>query len=282
MKKLIINEEEKSRILSLHTNAIKNYLNEQDASASPQPLVIQLAGTFESGQADIKNMAPIEDAKKQVSNFLSKLPQNQRIGITIKAGESQVPNQAPYEEPGSLATARANELKAKLTSVFSGFGDKVVVNPNIETKVGETKWDKNLGKDNEVYRKEQYANAVVQAIGGVPAKPTTKPEPTCEKYQFYFGNRVLTTYNKGEAVKFLNKLAGKDQSPTLKPNCMNFVGTAYATKTPSLPNDYSTHFKEAIGWTNGEKVWKSEDEYRSNPNTFWFDIAQNFPGLKNL
>ena len=168
MKKLIINEEEKSRILSLHTNAIKKYLNEQDAPATPQPLVIPLGGTFESGQADIKNMAPIQDAKTKVSDFLSKLPQNQRISITIKAGESKVPNQPPYEEIGSLATARANELKAKLTSVLSDFGDKVVINPNIQITTGTTDWNPSLGKDNEVYRKEQYANAVVQAIGNTP------------------------------------------------------------------------------------------------------------------
>ena len=183
MRKLIINEEEKSRILSLHTNATKRqYLNEQDTSAAPQPLVIPLAGTFESGQADIKNMAPIEDAKKQVSNFLSKLPQNQRIGITIKAGESRVPNQAPYKEIGSLAKARANELKTKLTSVLSDFGDKVVVNPNVQITTGTTKWNPSLGKDNEVYRKEQYANAVVQAIGETEPETTA---PFCKGGKLY-------------------------------------------------------------------------------------------------
>ena len=183
MKRLIISEDERRRILSLHINATKRqYLSEQDDSASPQPLVIPLAGTFESGQADIKNMAPIEDAKKQVSNFLSKLPQNQRISITIKAGESKVPNQPPYKEIGSLATARANELKAKLTSVLSDFGDKVVVNPNVETTTGTTDWNPALGKDNEVYRKEQYANAVVQAIGETEPETTA---PFCKGGKLY-------------------------------------------------------------------------------------------------
>ena len=188
MKKLIISEEEKSRILSLHTNAIKKYLNEQDTSAAPQPLVIPLGGTFESGQAVIKNMTPIEDAKTKVSDFLSKLPQNQRISITIKAGESKVPNQPPYKEIGSLATARANELKAKLTSVLSDFGDKVVINPNIQITTGTTDWNPSLGKDNEVYRKEQYANAVVQAIGGpVPQVPFCEGGKLYRRQVYYPG-----------------------------------------------------------------------------------------------
>lgn len=97
MRKLIINEEEKSRILSLHTNAIKNYLNEQEDASSGG---VEVNGTVykKPGIKDINTL----NKYRGVGNELSVLEMlnNYKLQSTEKPVGSSLERMLPVWKAG--------------------------------------------------------------------------------------------------------------------------------------------------------------------------------------
>jgi hypothetical protein len=105
-----IDNEESRRILSLHENATKKlYLIKEQMDSK---FTVDFGSTFPSGRFELtnKNSKDITDRVMKIVNF-AKGNQLKNLKLNIVSGESLVPNQPPYEERGSLAKARSEELK---------------------------------------------------------------------------------------------------------------------------------------------------------------------------
>lgn len=159
-----ISEEDSQRILNLHESATKNHylLNEQYTES----VEVDFDNSFESGQYKLspqfqqeinqKVLQLVEDIKKKnIKNF----------EIVITPGESQVTNPAGFEERGSLANARAEELKKYLNSILPkmlGFTPVIKVSTPI---IGTTPYDRTKdNKNNPKYKKEQFVKAKAVAV----------------------------------------------------------------------------------------------------------------------
>lgn len=129
--------------------------------------------------------------------------------LVISSGESQVPNQPPFDkEKGSLAKKRAEVLKAYLEQALI---PTLPVKPVIEIKepiIGNTVWDPKKGKDAEEYKKEQFVNASVELTSEIPQPPPPeiKPEKTSFMISWTLDNRCdrikyFKTFEEMDAVK---------------------------------------------------------------------------------
>ena len=159
-------------------NIIHKVLSEQRVEKRGKPTgggksTFNLANTFESGEYKLTNSSELQNVVKSVESFMKKNP-NANVIATITAGESKVPNPKGFEKEGSLAQARANEVKKYLGSKFPelNFGETKI-------KIGETPWDVNKGRDHEDYKKEQFFTLTVDA-SGQPIQPNVMvvPRPT--------------------------------------------------------------------------------------------------------
>jgi hypothetical protein len=112
-------------------------------------LKIKLSSTFKSGASSVNpNDAEVKNFLKQLTDFVQK-NEGALIRINITGSESQVPNQENLKA-GSIANARANSVKQLLSNINGDLEIKT------NTKIGDTKWDESLGKDNQKYVSEQY------------------------------------------------------------------------------------------------------------------------------
>jgi hypothetical protein len=141
--------------------------------------------------------------------------------IVINSGESQVPNQPPFDkEKGSLAKKRAEILKAYLEKTLLPV---LPVKPVIEITspvIGQTPWDDKKGKDHEDYKKEQYVNASVESLKEIlipPPPPPPPPPPQKTKFMISWTldkqcDRIkfFKTYDEMEAMTQKLKAAGYD------------------------------------------------------------------------
>lgn len=143
---------------------------------------------FPSAQYKIQNTSALKQKVDGIKSFLSKYPEDQQFTLKINAGESRVPNPKGFEEEGSLARARANELKNILQKELQGVVDFEFESPEIA--IGTTEWDPNLGKDYSGYTKEQFVKLNVNASGKKPA-PRKKIVP----YPLFAGS--VEPYNAG-------------------------------------------------------------------------------------
>jgi hypothetical protein len=134
---------------------------ERGKSKKPGKKRFNLSNQFESGQYKLVANSQLNDIIKQIKSFISGYDMN-NVVLNISAGESQVPNPKGFEEKGSLASARAKELKNYLEK---NLDTKV---SNIETKIGDTPWDKSKGKDHPDYKEEQFVNLDVDLKGLAP------------------------------------------------------------------------------------------------------------------
>lgn len=122
---------------------------------------------FPSGRYEIKNTSELDKKISQIKSFISQYPENQKFRITINAGESRVTNQSPFEEPLSLANARAEELMNILDKKLSDSKVDIEYKDPV-LKLGSTPYDKKLNageKDDEKYTKEQFVNVMIDAVG---------------------------------------------------------------------------------------------------------------------
>lgn len=162
---------EKERILNLHENATKNkYLIFEQNNKSPYK--INFGNEFESGQYNFNpEYSQIVNNKiKEIANYIS----NNKLkdfNLVIVAGESQVPNQPPFDkEKGSLANKRAEVLKEYLIQTLTpilGFEPQIIIKPPV---IGTTLWDSTKSKDLPEYKKEQFVNVEINLTNDTPKK----------------------------------------------------------------------------------------------------------------
>ena len=184
-----ISESERGRILQLHEVATKKqYLKEQIQTNK----TVDFGSVFPSGQYLLsKNFSNEVSQKVQdLVEFISgkKL---KNVTIEIESGESRVTNQDPFGEPGSLATARANELKKYLDRTLPnllGFAPKIIVKPPV---IGTTPYKQGNDKDDPRYTKEQFVRAVVVSNAEQDwTRKSSQGEP------IYMNNRLVAMYEK--------------------------------------------------------------------------------------
>ena len=123
--------------------------------------------------------------------------------IVINSGESQVPNQPPFDkEKGSFAKKRAEVLKSYLEKTLVPV---LPVKPVIEVTtpvIGQTPWDNKKGREHEDYKKEQYVKASVESLREVPIPtPTPTPPPPPQKTEFMISWTLDRRCNR---IKFFN------------------------------------------------------------------------------
>lgn len=279
MKKFIISEDEKRHILSLYSNIDKIYLSEQQTNKQgPKSLTIPLSKNFPSGKYLIKDAGQLTPYLQQVETFLKSVPENQKTTITISAGESLVPNRdgekpdKPIMKSGELANNRMNEVERVVKEKFGNLPN-VTINKT-EPKIGTTPWDPKKGADFSGYTQEQFVNLILKVSGTVPTPGEITPP--CNQYDFYFGNIIFRTLDKGKATQFLNALAENPQTP-LTPNCVNFVGNYYKSNTAPVRNKFQSHFPQTIGTEGQYKIYKSQALYDADPNkNVWIDPIKQY------
>jgi hypothetical protein len=179
MKKIILNEEQVKRIIEQVISEQEMVSTQKITPESLPPIVIPYK--FKSGF-----WMPTPELSQQVSTLLKptidfiQKHQNQKISITIEAGESQVTN--ADNEPTSknkgkqvpqkyLATARANSIKNIIddyfnTSIKSGL---IKIKPEFtqpKIVIGSTKYTPQVSDPNDQsYLNEQYIKVIVNATG---------------------------------------------------------------------------------------------------------------------
>lgn len=181
---------ERKRIISLHENATKNlYLKEQtkvvtgydtEKKQSSFPK-INLGDNFEYGKYQSENAKQkIFELKPKIEEFI-KNSDFSKFVINISAGESQVKNPEGFETPGSLALARANEIKKYFQEIFPDLikkGVLVINSPEkvTDVKIGETPYGgkKSGDRDNaekvKKYKEEQFVDFDITGEGSKEVK----------------------------------------------------------------------------------------------------------------
>lgn len=185
----VISESERGRILNLHENATKKqYLGEQIQKNH----VIDFGSVFPSGQYILSNNFSNEISQKvqDLVEFING-KNLKNVTIEIESGESRVTNQDPFGEPGSLATARANELKKYLDRTLPkllNFTPKVVVKTPV---IGTTPYKVGNNKNDPRYTKEQFVRAVIVSDAEQDwTRKSSQGEP------IYLNNRLIALYEK--------------------------------------------------------------------------------------
>ncbi len=178
---------------------------ERGKSVEQKNKQFNLGNFFESGQYKLNNSVQLQNAIREIKEFISNYDQN-KVKLDIVAGESKVPNPKGFEEEGSLAMARANEIKKYLENELG-----IKIN-TIETKVGDTPWVPEKGRDHEDYKKEQFVNLNID-LSGVPTRPRVyvadKPKHGVSKsdniyfYGFLDGSSYTINVNQPEQQKYV-------------------------------------------------------------------------------
>ena len=210
---------------------INRVINEQTAPAAPQqstftPFATDFENLFDSGRYSFNPSYTniVGEKIKKIAEFI-KDGNIKDFKIVINSGESQVPNQPPFDkEKGSLAKKRAEVLKSYLEQKLIPV---LPIKPVIEITqpvVGGPAWDPKLGKDNNVYKEHQYVNVLVKSLKETIPPPIIKtppPPPKLEKTEFLISwtldrrcNRIkyFNTYDEMEAVTQKLRAAGYNTS----------------------------------------------------------------------
>jgi hypothetical protein len=174
MKKIVLTEEQVKRIfdkiISEQTTPTKNN----------EPFTVDFGDYFESGQYSGSTTGQTIFKKKvtEIVNYV-KDKQIKNFKILITAGESQVPNPSGFEEKGSLANKRAQILKDYIAPILQnslGMTPVIEIAPYV---LGNTPWDRNLGKNYQKYKNEQFVKATI--VLTAQKTPTPTPTPTTGK-----------------------------------------------------------------------------------------------------
>jgi len=182
-----INSEEKLRILNLHESATKNLYLVKEQLTPNTPFTVDFENAFDSGQYNFtpKYMNVVNDSVIKISDYI-KDKNLKDFKLVITPGESQVPNPKGFEQKGSLAMERAKVLKKYLETALPPI---LNMNPQIEISepvIGTTKWDDRLGKDNDVYKKEQFVKVSII----LNTKTTLIPTPIESPYKITASDKV--------------------------------------------------------------------------------------------
>jgi hypothetical protein len=158
---------------------------------------------FESGQHQLppEEQQNIDRVISQVKDLVN---QNYKIvDITIESSESQVPNNSPFEEPGSLAEARAKAVKDELAKRLPEYVNQI----NTVLKIGPTEYDKDKGDNpgDDKYKREQYVRAVIKtdppAASGPSRYLVVQPRPGSNS-KYY--NIVIPSDGYPNAVDYMS------------------------------------------------------------------------------
>jgi len=254
-----VSNEEKNRILNLHETATKNlYIIKEQIQSSN---IIDFGSVFPSGQYQLSSNFSNEVSKKvqDLVGFI-KGKNLKDVTIDIQSGASKVTNQAPFQEPGSLALARANSLKTYLDRALPnllGFTPKVVVQNPI---MGTTPYTPGDNKDDPRYTKEQFVRAVINTLAVQDwQRKSSVGEP------IYLNNRVIAIIEK----PFVDSKS-TGQSGTLDLGRQNVIFKVVKpdTQPPQVVKEYNVPW----GWWN-EKVGPSST---INQDIYNKIINQNF------
>jgi hypothetical protein len=178
---------------------------ERGKIVSMDEISFDFSNYFPSGQFRIKETKELNDLVEKISKTILKYKENlinNRIEFNIKAGESRVPNQPPFKEPGSLARARAEEIKKYLTNKLKDIGVKIEFNAP-EVEIGDTEWDPKKGKDYQEYTREQFVNLSID-LSSFKEKPISVkivPKPTLgggNIVQVGFTDGTMYTFDKND------------------------------------------------------------------------------------
>jgi hypothetical protein len=179
MKKILLNEDQVKRIISQVISEQETVITQKITAESLPPIVIPYK--FKSGfwMQTPELIQQVATLLTPTINFIQK-HQNQKILITIEAGESQVTN--ADNEPSSknkgktvgtgyLATARANSIKSVIDDYFNNSikTGLIKVKPEFtqpKIVIGSTKYDRTINNPNdEAYLNEQYIKVIINATG---------------------------------------------------------------------------------------------------------------------
>jgi hypothetical protein len=191
-----INSEEKVRILNLHESATKNLYLVKEQLTPNTPFTIDFENGFDSGQYNFtpKYMNVVNDSVTKISDYI-KGKNLKDFKLVITPGESQVPNPKGFEQKGSLAMERAKVLKKYLETSLPPI---LNMSPQIEISapvIGTTKWDDKLGKDNDVYKKEQFVKvSVVLDTKNIPIPVETPYKITASDKESIFFPTQYSSY----------------------------------------------------------------------------------------
>ena len=171
MRNIILTEGQIKRVIDI-------VINEQSQQPIVTPFTVDFGNGFESGQFKMSpNYEQIVNGKVQQILDYIKGKNLKDFKIVITPGESQVTNQPPFQEKGSLATARATELKNYLTPIFQKSVSTPIVIEISKPIIGQTPWDpKTSKKDDPKYKTEQFVRASIVLTTQIT--PTTAPTPT--------------------------------------------------------------------------------------------------------
>ena len=171
MKKIILTENQIKKV-------INRIVNEQQ-QPTITPFTVDFGNGFESGQF---KMSPnyeqiVNDKVQQILDYI-KGKNLKDFKIVITPGESQVTNQPPFQEKGSLAAARATELKNYLTPIFQKSIQTPIVIETLKPIIGQTPWDPKTGKkDDPKYKAEQFVKVSI-VLTTQTTSSTTPPVET--------------------------------------------------------------------------------------------------------
>jgi hypothetical protein len=155
MKKIILNENQVKRIIS-------QIVSEQQ-QPTVTPFTVDFGNGFESGQFKMSpNYEQIVNGKVQQILDYIKGKNIKDFKVVITPGESQVTNQPPFQVKGSLASARATELKNYLIPIFQKSFSVPIVIETTQPIIGQTPWDPKTGKkDDPKYKAEQFVKVSI-------------------------------------------------------------------------------------------------------------------------
>lgn len=278
-----IGSEEKSRILNLHESATKNLYLIKEQLTPNAPFTIDFENAFTSGQYNFtpKYMNVVNDSVTKISDYI-KGKNLKDFKLVITPGESQVPNPKGFEQKGSLAIKRAEVLKKYLETSLPPI---LNMSPQIDISapvIGTTKWDDKLGKDNDVYKKEQFVRvSVVVNTKSVPPPPPPPPVETQYKvtakdseeiyfktqYSNYLGAFAQVPSRLSTNIKDAGALDTGRQDVTLK-----------IVKKDTVPFQVTDVYLVPFSWWNNRIAAETNSLY---PQDLEY-IKKNFKRLPNV
>jgi hypothetical protein len=232
-QKLIITENEKTRILDLY-GVLKKKVNEQAPTTTAKPTTtstktlepITIKVTFKSGchsnkggqecpANQITNMfAPYME---KIKEFLKSAPTNQVVEVVLSASESKVPNrdgELPKTELQKDGTKKHPKLELKVLSQYryksieeylKGVFEKMVSDKIItkipefvksDVVIGGPEWSTSKGADHSDYTKHQYLNAVIKLKEGAVEFKPEEIKPGEAKLECIKGIKIEYSYDE--------------------------------------------------------------------------------------
>jgi len=239
------------------------FINEAEDTGSQktgQSITIPVGGVFNSGEFEIKNTKIIDDKMPEITAFLNKYPQNQRMEVNVEAMESQVPNRGVNMKPGELAEKRTQSMVNFLSQKLKDF--KNVTISAEKPKTGPTPWQPEKGDkfDDEKFTKEQRVDIIIKPFG-------EKIEPPKEEDEFSF------------SVEFDGVPGGKSENRWSSARMGTFGFTVKGLDNAKKAYDF---LMKPGGYEKKNSIWKKadRDELKSSQDRF-FNL-QHFRKFKSV